>query len=105
MPLFITANTYHSMEIYAGAFGLNGLGSLDTVMIGTSKMTLAFLLVSVIWLVVTGFINRRFYRLKQDVYVMSHVSRGQALILWGAFGLAVTKLAASSFSPFLYFQF
>ncbi|MFC3153301.1 MBOAT family O-acyltransferase [Litoribrevibacter euphylliae] len=105
MPLFITGDTSHSLEIYAGAFGLNGIGSLSPIILGTSQMTLAFLVAGLIWVVITGFMNRRFYALKQDVYFMSHVSGLQAVFLWGAFLLAITKLSASSFSPFLYFQF
>lgn len=105
MPLFMTGNLNHSIDIYAGMLGVNGIGNLDLILIATSKMTLAFLLISIIWVIITGVINRRFYALNQDVYVMSHVSKVQAVVLWTAFILAVTKLAASSFSPFLYFQF
>jgi len=105
MPLFITGNLSHSINIYAGAMGLHGVGSFDPMLISTSKMTLAFLALAMVWVVITGVINRRFYALKQEVYVMSHVSKWQAAILWAAFVISVTKLAASSFSPFLYFQF
>jgi len=74
MPLFLTGNLSHSVDIYAGAMGLNGLGSVDPMLIATSKMTLAFLVLAMVWVVITGVINRRFYALKQEVYVMSHIS-------------------------------
>ena len=105
MPLFITGDLRHTIDIYAGTFGLNGVGSLDPMLIATSKMTMAFLLLALAWVVIAGVINRRFYAVKQEVYVMSHVSKWQAILLWAAFILSVSKLAANSFSPFLYFQF
>ena len=105
MPLFITGDAGHSLEIYAGAFGFYGIGEISDLILGTSQMTLAFLVLGLIWIVVTSYINRRFYALKQEQYFMSHVSGLYAVLLWAGFLLAITKLSASSFSPFLYFQF
>ncbi len=105
MPLFITGDLAHSLDIYSGVLGFHGLGSINDVALGTSKMTLYFLVLGLIWVVCTGYINRRFYALKQEVYFMSHVSNLQAVLLWIAFAISVSKLSASSFSPFLYFQF
>jgi len=39
MPFFITGNFSHSLEIYGGAIGFNGVGDINSVLIGTSKMT------------------------------------------------------------------
>jgi len=105
MPFFITGNFSHSLEIYGGAIGFNGVGDINSVLIGTSKMTMAFLGLSIGWLVITGVINRRFYAHMPESYIMSDVSTWQAAVLWLAFLVSITKLSASSFSPFLYFQF
>lgn len=105
MPLFATGDFGHSLELYAGALGLNGIGNLDNYLYYTSATTFAFVFIAVAWVVVASVINRRFYDLKIDNYFMSHVGGLQAVLLWAVFGLSITKLAASSFSPFLYFQF
>jgi alginate O-acetyltransferase complex protein AlgI len=105
MPLFITGDLGHSIELYAGWFGFNGIGTVDNYFYATSSMTLAFMILGIIWLVVTGYINRQFYGRDNSRYFMQHVGGWQAGLLWFGFGLAVTKLAANSFSPFLYFQF
>ncbi|QCF26015.1 MBOAT family O-acyltransferase [Hydrocarboniclastica marina] len=105
MPLFVTGDLGHSIELYAGAFGFNGVGSIDNYLYATSSMTMAFLVIAIIWLVVTGVVNRRFYDHDRNRYFMQHVAGWQAGLLWFGFSLAVTKLAANTFSPFLYFQF
>ncbi|HLD64818.1 MAG TPA: MBOAT family O-acyltransferase [Pseudomonas sp.] len=105
MPLFITGNLKHSLEIFAGLFGLNGLGSLDLYFLGTSSLSMSFVLVALVWLVIAGTINNRFYAHKGQAYFMQHVSGLGTLLLWAGFGLSITRLAANSFSPFLYFQF
>lgn len=105
MPLFITGDLSHALLIYAGMFGANGLGSLDVYFIGTSSLTVAFSLVAVAWIVGAGMINRRYYAGQQDAYLMQNVSGMSTVLLWAGFGVAVTRLAANSFSPFLYFQF
>ncbi|WP_344807174.1 hypothetical protein [Allohahella marinimesophila] len=105
MPLFSTGDLGKSIEIYAGALGLNGIGNIDNYLYYTSATSFAFVFIALGWIVVAGVINRRFYSLKPEMYFMKHVGGAQAVLLWVAFGLSVTKLAASSFSPFLYFQF
>ena len=105
MPLFSTGDLAKSIEIYGGAIGMNGIGNLDNYLYYTSATSFAFVFIAVGWIVVASVINRRFYDLKPETYFMSNVGGVQAALLWVAFGLSVTKLAASSFSPFLYFQF
>ncbi|MES2820271.1 MAG: MBOAT family O-acyltransferase [Pseudomonadota bacterium] len=110
MPLFITGNLRHSLDIFAGLFGLNGLGSLDLYVIGTSNLSMAFVLLALVWLVIAGVINTRFYQnqggpSKAAPYFMQNVGGLSALMLWAGFGIAITRLSANSFSPFLYFQF
>ncbi|MNQ87213.1 hypothetical protein D3C85_1024280 [compost metagenome] len=49
--------------------------------------------------------NVRFYAGNKEQYFMRHVGGLKALLLWAGFALALSSLAAHSFSPFLYFQF
>ena len=105
MPLFVTGDLSHALRIYAGMFGMNGLGSLDMYFLGTSSLTVSFTLVAVAWLVIAGTINRRYYAGHKAGYLMQNVSGFSALLLWAGFALSLTRLAANSFSPFLYFQF
>lgn len=105
MPLFFTNDLRHSLDIYAGLLGLNGLGSLDLYILGTSRMAMAFNLVALAWLVLAGRNNVRYYAGLKDGYVMQHFGGVQALMLWSGLFVALSSLAANSFSPFLYFQF
>jgi alginate O-acetyltransferase complex protein AlgI len=84
---------------------MNGIGTLDLYLFGTSAMTISFALVAVVWLVVAGAINSRYYAGNKEQYFMQHVGGFSALLLWAGFALAISRLAANSFSPFLYFQF
>ncbi|NVZ20813.1 MBOAT family O-acyltransferase [Pseudomonas costantinii] len=105
MPLFFTSNLAHSLEIYKALLGFNGAGSLDLYVLGASKMAMAFALVAVVWLILSGANNVRFYAGNKQQYFMRHVGGVQMLLLWAGFALALSSLAAHSFSPFLYFQF
>ena len=105
MPLFVTGDLRHSLEIYQGMIGLRGIGSLDLYLIGTSQLTMSFVAVAILWMVLAGAHNRRFYALPGSSYLMQHVQGVGSLVLWVGFALAISRLAANSFSPFLYFQF
>lgn len=105
MPLFFTMDLRHSLDIYRALLGLNGFGSLELYVLGASKMAMAFALVAVAWLILAGINNVRFYAGNQEGYFMRHVGVLHSLLLWAGFLLALSSLAASSFSPFLYFQF
>jgi len=61
--------------------------------------------VALVWLIIAGRINLRFYAGHKQQYFMQHVGLLGSLLLWGAFALSISRLAANSFSPFLYFQF
>lgn len=105
MPLFFTNDLRHSINIYQALFGLNGLGSLDLYVLGASKMAMSFAAIALCWLVLAGNNNVRFYAGHKEQYFMRHVGGLKALLLWAGFTLALSSLAAHSFSPFLYFQF
>lgn len=104
MPFFTTGSLHHSLDVYRAMIGLDGFGSLAPYVIGTSKMTIAFVFVALAWLFLAGWQNVK-YAESKGRYVMESVTGVQAVLLWLGFVLAVTKLSASSFSPFLYFQF
>lgn len=105
MPFFATGNLPHSLSIYSGMLGFSGIGSLDTYLLSVSRLTMTFVMVAVAWLVIAGVINTRFYANPEKPYFMADVSGWQGMLLWVGFILAISKLMASSFSPFLYFQF
>lgn len=105
MPLFCTGDLGHSLHIYAGTFGLNGFGNVDSYIYATSKMTLAFLALSVGWVIIAGYLNRQFYTSQKETYFMKEVTGWKNLLLWVGFALAISKLSATAYSPFLYFQF
>lgn len=106
MPLFFTGALPHALQIYKALIGLNGIGSLDLYWFGTSAMTMTFTLIALLWIVIAGSINIRYYASAgQQPYFMQHVSGFGTLLLWLGFLLTITRLAANSFSPFLYFQF
>ncbi len=105
MPLFLTGDLDHSLKIYSAMFGMNGIGDIDGYIYGTSMLTISFFGVALIWMAIAKRINLRFYAMDQTTYFMQHVGGVSALLLWIGFTLAVTRLAANSFSPFLYFQF
>ena len=106
MPLFFTGALPHALQIYKALIGVNGFGSLDLYWFGTSAMTMTFTLIALLWIVVAGSINIRYYaNAGQQGYFMQHVSGVGMLLLWLGFLLTLTRLAANSFSPFLYFQF
>ncbi|NMY41983.1 MBOAT family protein [Pseudomonas sp. WS 5013] len=105
MPFFITGDMQHALRIIPAMLGFNGIGSLEVYLLATSQMTLAFTLVAVVWLLLAGRLNLRFYAGAQQGYWMQHVGGLSMLALWAAFGLSLSRLAANSFSPFLYFQF
>ncbi|MBA6420223.1 MBOAT family protein [Pseudomonas sp. 5Ae-yellow] len=105
MPLFFTGDLRHSLDIYAGLLGMNGVGNVASYIYGASVMSMSFVLVGLAWAAIAGNVNLRYYADKQQPYFMQHVQGVNALLLWLGFALAITRLAANSFSPFLYFQF
>jgi alginate O-acetyltransferase complex protein AlgI len=105
MPFFFTGDIDHALKIHAGMFGLNGIGSLDAYFTETSSMTVAFTGLALAWIALAGRINLRYYAGHKQGYLMEHVSGLSMLLLWAGFGLSLSRLAANSFSPFLYFQF
>lgn len=105
MPLFFTGDVQHSLEIYSGLLGFNGLGGIESYLYGTSKLTLAFFIFMLTWVFLAGRINIRFYAGSKSGYFMEHVGILGSLVLWFGFLLSLSRLAANAFSPFLYFQF
>src|SRR5690606_25293070 len=92
MPLFVTGDLRHSLEIYQGMLGLRGIGSLEFYLIGTSQLTLSFVAVAILWVALAGAHNRRFYALPGSPYLMRHVQGIGSLVLWVGFALAISRL-------------
>ncbi len=105
MPLFATGDAGQAWTIYQGMVGLNGFGDISRYVLATSQLNMAFVGIALAWIAIAGFMNRRFYTWPDRPYLMQSVAGVQAILLWVAFSLAITRLAANSFSPFLYFQF
>lgn len=106
MPLFFTGSLSHSMEIYAGMLGINGMGNLESYFYSVSINAFGFMMAAIIWMLVSGVINLRYYANSMPrTYFMSNVSGFSSMLLWVGFFLALSRLSANSFSPFLYFQF
>lgn len=105
MPLFWTSDIVHSLEIYTGMLGMNGFGNLDNLLTVCSIESFIIFIIGYIWVFSTGAMNKRYYLGKTENYQTKNLSNIQTVIIWGLFLLAITRLAANSFSPFLYFQF
>ena len=104
-PLFLTGNMADAWRIMAGLLGMNGWGSLHNLSLWVSPMTLCFCALAFFWDRVSAFYNKRFYLGLDKGNVFQAVSGWRVPLLWAGFVLAVTRLSAESFSPFLYFQF
>ncbi|ERP86935.1 O-acyltransferase [Alcanivorax sp. P2S70] len=104
-PLFLTGNLADAGRIMGGLVGLNGVGSLHNLSLWVSPMTLFFCVVALVWDRVSALYNKRYYLGIDKENVFQDVSGWRVPLLWGGFALAVTRLSAESFSPFLYFQF
>ncbi len=104
-PLFLVGNVDGAWNIMSGLLGLNGWGSLDNLMLWVSPVTLLFCLVALCWDRASAYYNKRFYLGLDKNNIFQNVSGWRVPVLWCGFLLAVTRLSAESFSPFLYFQF
>lgn len=105
MTLFVTGDLRHALVIYEGQLGFRGIGSLDYYRYEVTLFPLLFLGVALIWLLGAGYINLSYYADFKRHYFMWQVAGRHSVLLWAGFLLALTKLAASSYAPFLYFQF
>ena len=104
-PLFLAGNVDDAWRIMSGLLGMNGWGSLHNLSLWVSPMTLFFCVVAMFWERASAYYNKRFYLGIDKSNVYQDVSGWRVPILWCGFALAVTRLSAESFSPFLYFQF
>jgi alginate O-acetyltransferase complex protein AlgI len=105
MPLFMAGGLPKAIDIYYALLGFGGMGSIDILSLEVTRLSFAFLVFSLLWLVVAGQINRRANDRNATSYFMDNVTGWKAFALWVLFVLSITRLEANSFSPFLYFQF
>ncbi|MFO7850320.1 MAG: MBOAT family protein, partial [Spirochaetia bacterium] len=85
-------------RMYAGLFGFHGLGQFEMLQVEAGLLSPAVLIVSLVLI---------FYipRFSLEPEVMTGKMEYLRLLIIPLFFLGILKLAAESFSPFLYFQF
>lgn len=105
--MFRAAHVSEAFGFYEGMIGLNGFGIRESLMWQMTGFSLTFLVIG--WAMV--FIHPKYLEFRTpipgtpDMETNGHtkpVVLGATIVL---FLLSVTKLAAASYSPFLYFQF
>jgi alginate O-acetyltransferase complex protein AlgI len=100
--MFRSRNVATAWQFYAAMFSFDGQGLSDVFMSGINRMQVAMLLLAC---AVAGIGGAAEYLPPQ--FVGRYVTRAAAasLVIFPLFALAVLKLSAQSYSPFLYFQF
>ena len=100
--MFRSSNVTTAWRFYAAMFSFDGQGLSDVFVSGIDRMQVAVLLLA---LVVAGIGGAAEFW--PPTLVGRYVTRVTAasLLLFPLFALAVLKLSAQSYSPFLYFQF
>ncbi|TVQ96875.1 MAG: MBOAT family protein [Spirochaetaceae bacterium] len=100
--VFRAPDVSSAIAIYRGMVGLNGSGAFSLVALQASGLSLVTLMVAFAIIYTEPFLHRWMGR------VPVHVSPAVRMVRVGTaalFVLAVIKLQAEAFSPFLYFQF
>ncbi|MBQ0711603.1 MAG: MBOAT family protein [Porticoccus sp.] len=107
MPFFMGGNLTGSFYLYGGMLGLRGWGSVDKLIINVGTISILFMFASVVWCVLSGYIEKKYTATIKDKpsYFMKNVGVYESCFIWFFFLISLSKLSASSFSPFLYFQF
>lgn len=97
----------HALSFYQGMMGLNGFAVSDVLQWQITRQSITFMFIG--WIVI--FLAPKYLEFRQPIKesVAMKTSGYQKPVVVGVtvfcFVLAVTKLAADSYSPFLYFQF
>lgn len=105
--MFRAESVGQAFAFYRGMIGLNGLAISDVLSWQITYQSLTFLAIG--WALI--FIHPKFLEYRQNIegsVAMKTIGYQKPFIAIGTIGLfllAVTKLAANSYSPFLYFQF
>jgi alginate O-acetyltransferase complex protein AlgI len=90
------------MRMYGAMFRFDGAGLSDVYAGSISSIEIATLALAIAVAAISGASSRRPAPLP-PIFVHRHAA--VQLMVWPLFLLAVLKLSAESYSPFLYFQF
>ncbi len=93
-----------AFNVYEGMAGLNGLGVTAEFAWKIKGLELAMLFIGIALVFCEGFVRRRFFVGKLPVIGLSRASLAN-IALCALTAVAVLKLSADAYSPFLYFQF
>jgi alginate O-acetyltransferase complex protein AlgI len=102
--MFRAHSVTEAMTVYGGMLGSNGTGMTPEFAWKVKGLELAMLGLGIIIVFCEGFVRKRVFVGRMPMIPMSRASfasLGLALLT----GLAVLKLSADAYSPFLYFQF
>jgi alginate O-acetyltransferase complex protein AlgI len=103
--MFRADNVGVAMNLYGAMFSFDGTGLSETFGSSITHLQLATLLLAVIVLIWRGAIAGRPERPPLRPQMAQRVFSLAQWLVWPLFVLAVLKLSAQSYSPFLYFQF
>jgi alginate O-acetyltransferase complex protein AlgI len=100
--MFRSENVGAAMRMYGAMFSFDGQGLSDVYAGTITSLEMATLALAIGVAAVAGATSRRPAPLP-PVFVHRHAA--MQVLVWPLFLLAVLKLSAESYSPFLYFQF
>ena len=102
--MFRATTVGSAFSFYAGMFGFNGMSLSDEVSWQISGLSLFMLAAGFVIVFVAPFMPRRAWATTPNwMPVSTGMAASTALSVFGA--IAILKLVADSYSPFLYFQF
>jgi len=100
--MFRSDNVGVALRMYGAMFRFDGAGLSDVYASVISSLEIATLLLAVTVAAVTGTMS---LRPTSQPPLRAHGHLAMQLMIWPLFLLAILKLSAQSYSPFLYFQF
>ncbi len=104
--MFRADNVGVALNLYQAMFGFDGAGLSDVFASSITRLQLATLLLAAVVLIVRGAaVHSQAQRPPLQVGARAGFASAAQWLVWPLFLLAVLKLSAQSYSPFLYFQF
>ncbi|HJT99251.1 MAG TPA: MBOAT family protein [Rhodanobacteraceae bacterium] len=100
--MFRSADVGEAMRMYGAMFRFDGAGLSDVYAGAITSLEIATLLLAIGVAALTGALSLR-PAPRPPVFAHGHVAA--QVLIWPLFLLAILKLSAQSYSPFLYFQF
>jgi len=100
--MFRAANVSEALRMYGAMFRFDGAGLSDVYAGSITSLEMATLLLAIAVAAFTGSMSLR-PAPRPPVFAHGHLAA--QVLVWPLFLLAILKLSAESYSPFLYFQF